>query len=336
MEYQTAQMLPWVLDMMLEISREKTGSVGASWPPRYDAHNSRVKGFCTRAIESREDARVMLQEARDVEASSPGATRTTIRAFVRQGLVEELRGAEGFSLEARFDASNAVAGHELAYFGRNTGARMPDAESFERELESVSRLVWGVGRTDLQSASLRVAASGYSLSRLNGNGLFEVDRLLELYREAYAEYTFDLTPQTVSGMLSNGNIVIVGRDRESQVVSSLIAEHVELALEHGRTIHLYELSDYATFRAHRGNGLITLMQMEAINSIRALPHGQEAVVYAEDRAAWMAVNKSSQRAGMTFSGTLMQHCVLVSDRDFGETGRFENLNVWAHIPSRGV
>ncbi|MFH0884624.1 MAG: hypothetical protein V1861_02860, partial [Candidatus Micrarchaeota archaeon] len=169
-----------------------------------------------------------------------------------------------------------------------------------------------------------------------GDGRQQVGRLLELYQEAYQEYTFTLTPQTVSDMLNNGNIVIVGQDQKAQVVSALIAEHVELALEHGRTVHLYELSDYATFRAHRGNGLITLMQMKAIDTIRKMPSGERAIIYAEDRAAWMAVNRSSQRAGMKYCGTLMQHCVIVSDRDFGEEGRFENLNVWAHMPSGGA
>jgi len=320
--------------MMLEMSKEKAGSVGASWPPRYDAHNNRVKGFCAAALDSRMDARRMFGLVKAVERTHPQATRTTVRAFLRAGLAEGLMGAEEpYRVEARVDARNAMPGYELVYFGRNIGARMPGPE-LELEMQSVRGML-ELERTDILSASARIALSGYSLSRLNGDAQAEVGRLLELYREAYQEYTFELTPQTVSGVLNNGNIVIVGRDREAQVVSSLIAEHCELRLEHGRTVHLYELSDYATFRAHRGNGLITLMQMQAIDTIRSLSHGDGAIIYAEDRAAWMAVNKSSQRAGMTYCGTLPQHCVLVSDRDFGEMGRFENLNVWAHLPSGG-
>jgi hypothetical protein len=255
---------------------------------------------------------------------------------VRSGLVEELRhdGAP-YQIEAGFDAGNALPGHALVYFARNAPARVPPSDVLERELDSVIGLA-SLERTDYLRAMTRIALNGYSLSRLNGDGQQEVRRLLSLYQEAYQEYTFEMTPQTISDMLNNGNIVIVGRDREAEVVSSLIAEHVALRLEHGKTVHLYELSDYATFRAHRGNGLITLMQMEAIEAIRALPHGAEAVIYAEDRAAWTAVNRSSQRAGMAYCGTLLQHCVLVSDRDFGEDGRLENLNVWAHLPNGAV
>ncbi len=316
----------------VQATHEKAGSVGAVWPPRYDAHNNRIKGFCTWPIENRRDTVSMFSTMNAAEKANPQATRTTVRAFVREGLMEGIRsGGMPYQVDASFDAGNAIGGHELVYFGRNTEQRMPSANVLERELSSVKEVA-GIDRADYLQAATRIAQKGYSLSRLNGNGHLEVGRLLDLYREAFQEYTFRITPRAIGDMLNNGNIVIVGRDCEAEVVSSLIAEHVELRLEHGKTVHLYELSDYATFRTHRGNGLITLMQMEVIDAIRTLPRGDEAIIYAEDRAAWMAVNKSSQKAGMSYCGTLLQHCVIVSDRDFGEEGRYENLNVWAQLP----
>ncbi len=317
---------------LLQSSHEKAGSVGASWPPRYDRHNNRVKGFFNGTVGSFEEARGAFSAVQSVESGFPQATRTTIRAFVRSGLVEGLRAESPYPVEASFDASNAVPGHDLVYFGRNAESRMPPAEVLGSELESVARMS-ALPRTGLLEAMRRIESNGYSLSRLNGNGMGEIPRLVELYAEAYQEYTFQLSPQTIRDMLSNGNIVIVGRDSGSGVVSSLVAEHVALDMEGGRTVHLFELSDFATFRAHRGMGLITLMQMEAIRAIRDA-YGEGAIIYAEDRAAWTAVNRSSQRAGMDYCGTLLQHCVIVSDRDFGEQGRLENLNVWAHVPGR--
>jgi hypothetical protein len=282
-----------------------------------------------------EEARGMFREVEDAQRAAPQATRTTVRAFVENGLVEGLRSESPIPVEASFDAGNAVGGHSIVYFGITTPSRMPPPEVTERELASV-KAIQELKKTEWSQALMRIAEAGYGVCRLNGESGQQVGRLLELYQEAYQEYTFTLTLQTVGDMLNNGNIVIVGQDQKAQVVSALIAEHVELTLEHGRTVHLYELSDYATFRAHRGNGLITLMQMEAINTIRGMAGGERAIIYAEDRAPWMAVNRSSQRAGMEYCGTLMQHCVIVSDRDFGEQGRFENLNVWAHLPSRGA
>jgi hypothetical protein len=77
---------------------------------------------------------------------------------------------------------------------------------------------------------------------------------------------------------------------------------------------------------------MTAMQMEVVSQIRALAHGPEAVIYSEDRAPWEAVNISSRRAGLEYGGTLPLHCVLVSDRSFGEQGTMENLNVWFAHP----
>jgi len=317
---------------LLHAAHEKAGSVGASWPPRHDAHNGRVKGFFNGTIGTFGEAREFFSTVSAVEASAPQATRTTVRAFVRSGLVEGLRQESPYPVEASFDASNAVPGHHLVYFGRNAQSRMPPREVLASELESVAQLR-ALARTPLMDALKRIEANGYSLSRLNGDGMREIPHLLELYAEAYQEYTFQLTPSAIRDMLSNGNIVIVGRDRDSEVVSSLVAEHAALGMNDGSTVHLFELSDYATFRAHRGMGLITLMQMEAIRAIRNA-FGDGAIIYAEDRAAWTAVNRSSQRAGMDYCGTLLQHCTIVSDRDFGEEGRLENLNVWAHVPKR--
>lgn len=318
--------------MTSETTMEKSGSVGASWPPVFDAHNSRVKGFCNSLIRSSGDAGRMFSLVSQAERTSAMATRTTFRAFVRSGMVEDLRKCSPYGVEANFDVSNALTGYSLVYFSRNTQARLPAAESLSLELGSVRRIL-DVERIDFNDARERVIRRGYSLSRLNGDDLAEIPRLLELYQEAYKEYTFQLCPKTVSDMLNNGNVVIVARDSQSRIVSSLIAEHVELRLDHGRIVHLYELSDYATFREHRGNGLMTILQMDAIGTIRSLHHGQESIIYAEDRSALEAVNRSSQRAGMDYCGTLLQHCVLVSDRDFGEEGRYENLNVWAHLLS---
>lgn len=315
---------------LAQIVNEKAGSVGASWPPRYDAHNNRIKGFCTRPIGSLGEAHRMLAMMRDVEAAHPQSTRTTVRAFMRQGLVEGLAESE-FAVEARVPAHNALPGHELVYFGRNSLERLPDREVLRSEMARAMMLDC-IDGIDARDALRRVTEAGYSISPLNGARLQAVEDLLVLYREAYQEYTFVISHGTITEILGNGNLVIAGTDGRGAIVSSLIAEHVRLGLENGVSVDLYELSDYATLRAHRGNGLMTLMQIEAIRAIREAEGGGKSIIYAEDRAPWTAVNRSSAKAGMSYYGTLLQHCVLVSDRDFAETGRYENLNVWAHVP----
>jgi hypothetical protein len=305
----------------------RSGSVGAVWPPRYDRHNERIKGFCPHVISSGRDAARMLAAVRESECANP-ATRITIRAFVRQGLVEGLNGRDGLLLEARMDADNAVRGCELVYLARNSPERSPPREVMERELGFV-RGVSSLSCEAPDDARGKVHRNGYTLAKLNGDGKLAVETLLSLYRETFSEYTFDITRDSVESMLGNGNIVMVGRDSRGGIVSSLVAEHCELPLENGQVVHLYELSDYATAREHRGKGLNTLMQIEAIGQIRSL-YGSDALIYSESRAAWGPVNYSSRRAGLSYCGTLLQHCIIVSDREFGEQGRFENLHVWMH------
>ena len=49
----------------------------------------------------------------------------------------------------------------------------------------------------------------------------------------------------------------------------MIAEHCTIPLQGHASVELYELSDYATLRSDRGNGLfMTAMQLEAIRRIR--------------------------------------------------------------------
>ncbi len=315
--------------------KAKVGSVGAVWPPAYDQHNNRVKGFYPHIVSGRKYARHLVNEIRSAQQKANGHTRTTVRAFANHGMVENIRQdleAGGLTIEAQFSASNAVNGCDLIYIGANKHERMPDPVILQQEMQSVQSLDT-VMPVQYRHARERVRQRGYSVSTLREVTRDDIDALLALYHEAYQRYTFEITDQTITGMLSNGNIVIVGRDQQAGIVSSLIAEHGQLLLEGGKIrLDLYELSDYATLKAHRRNGLITLMQMEAIRAIRSMERGHEAIVYAEDRAAWIAVNVSSKKAGMQYSGTLPKHCVLESDRDFQEQGEYENLNVWVHEP----
>ena len=309
------------------------GSVGATWPPFHNIPNARVKGFCPEHIVTREDLSRMLGTVRGVEENTPQATRTTIRAFVENGLLEGLqreRDVEGFRIEAAIPADNALTGHSIVYFGRNKPERIPAPKTLQAEMEGLGRVLSGVRPIDTEEAVSRVRNAGCCITRIDSNGGFDADvsRLLALYREAYQRYTIEMTEDAIRGLLGNGNLVVVAReDARREIVASLIAEHCIVQVG-GQEVHLYELNDFATFRSHRGMGLMTLMQIDAVRAIQRL-HDGRAVIYAEDRAAWEPVNRASQRAGLVYRGTLLHHCVLEADRSYGETGNMENLNVWS-------
>lgn len=307
---------------------EKVGSIGSA-RPTFDRRNRRVKGFSLLAHRSMDSVRRLFEDVRTVERENPRATRTTVRAFVRQGLVEQIRGdlELPYDVEAAVPAGNAVEGCSMVYFGRNTSERMPNPEIFRAELDSV-REVSTIQAVSRESAIKRTTDAGFRISDLTHPTEQDVRQLLELYREAYQKYTFEINEDTIGDMLNGNNIVLIARD-EQGIASALIAERCQLELEDGRKIWVVELSDYATLRRARRNGLTTAMQIEIVEMLRAMEGGSTSVIYAEDRAAWIAVNISSAKAGLTYFGTLPKHCILESDRDFLEHGQYETLNVWA-------
>jgi len=313
----------------------KVGSIGAAWPPAFDANNARVKGFCPAIIMSRNELeREAFAYANSARRAHPEATRTTFRAFVRRDLTEgiiRLNGNMDFSVEAAVPAGNAMPGFDLVYFGRNDSMRTPLAETRREENESVAAIRQSVARVSPAVAMARLTSNGYQVSMpINGelHNERDIEALLRLYQEAYQHYTFSINETTIQVMIGNGNRVVMARDSERQIASALIAEECELRLGNGRLVRLYELSDFATFRKDRGNGLMTALQIEAVRLIRNLPGGESAIIYAEDRAPWGAVNKSSQQAGLSFAGTLPWHCSIQSDRSVQYAGEYESLNVW--------
>lgn len=313
----------------------KAGSIGSAWPPALDASNARIKGICPTVIRDRKTLYLdAFAPASNARRAGPEATRTTFRAFVRRGLVEEIAKENGkmdFAVEARVPADNLMPGFDLVYFGRNDFVRMPPMEVRREENEGLARIRQEVPRVDREVAMARLTASGYQITMPKNGDVHnerDIERLLSLYQEAYQIYTFPINETTIQVMLGNGNRVVIARDADRQISSALIAEECKLRLSNGQTALMYELSDFATFRHDRGMGLMTAMQIEAVRLIRSLPGGERAIIYAEDRAPWQPVNKSSQQAGMNFAGTLPWHCTLLSDRNVNYASEYESLNVW--------
>ncbi|MFA6328944.1 MAG: hypothetical protein WCY41_05860 [Candidatus Micrarchaeia archaeon] len=311
------------------------GSVGAAWPPAFDAGNARIKGFCPSVITSRnglfQDA---FAHANNARRAHPEATRVTFRAFVRRGLLEGISRSCGkmeFSVEAVVPADNAVPGFDMVYFGRNESVRTPPEKLRRKENESLEGIRSTVARANPSEAIERVESGGYQISMPENGSVHneqDIRTLLNLYKEAYQQYTFPINETTIQVMVGNGNRVVVARDAGGQIASALIAEECELGLGNGMRVKLYELSDFATFEKHSGKGLMTALQIEAVKLIRSLPGGEKAIIYSEDRAPWSWVNKSSHKAGMEFAGTLPWPCAMMARRDVQYTGKYESLNVW--------
>ncbi|MEM4554534.1 MAG: hypothetical protein QXT25_01660 [Candidatus Anstonellaceae archaeon] len=298
------------------------GSVGL----HYDEHNRRIKGIYGKLICKKVDLEELFLKVADFESKNPSATRTTVRAFVRKGLIDGISKVAKFEVEAKMPADRAIKGFDLVYFGANKPERMPDAETTKNEIENIRYVLSSVSPIPQQKAFERVESCGYRIC-FSAQGKEDIRTLLNLYSEAYAKYTFEINEDTINYMLSNGNRVVLARNVEGKIVSVLIAEGCSFEID-GRLVRLFELSDFATFKAERGKGLITALQIAAINLIRSIY--PEALIYAEDRAPWLPVLKSSREAGMEYAGRLPFHCVLVSDRNFNyqQNYEYESLQVF--------
>jgi hypothetical protein len=326
-----------MIDMLLEHTKS-TGSVGAHWPPRHDERNKRIKGFANFLIDSEAGLSRLARVTEQSRESARDSTRTTVRAFVSsemvQSLLEGRSACSTLSIEARIPVHNAFEGYELVYFAQNSDARTQAPSVLKTELDAV-RMINGISSEEPSGVFSRLERGGYSISVLRHATERHIQTLQELYREAYVDYTFELSPQTIRDMVSNPeNMFIVATDRDGNIVSAMAAERAVVEVR-GADAILYELSDYATFRSHRGNGLMTAMQVFAADQLRRQPGGDMAIIFAEDRAAWTPVGISSKKAGMEYGGTLNQHCRLVADRDIGAEGNLEDLNVYFVPPFAG-
>jgi len=352
------------------------GSVGKVGVPIYDKNNNRIKGIFTTVVHDKSGLSAVFSKVNEAEKENPNADRTTFRAFVNRGLIDEIFMAQQLSRQERLVSSDVhlqvdgtagplmdsirqakekigidlayniegvirtngtVSGCDLVYFGKNTSVRTPNEKI--RALEGSSLLeAKQASQITPSSAYARLENGKYAIEVINDKtSPQDIDTMLALYKEAYDLYTFPINHETIRIMLGNGNRAYVARGEDGQISSVLVAEQATLRLDDGSTVNMYELSDFATFRKDRGHGIITALQIRATEDLRANdPH---AIVYAEDRAPWKAVNKSSKQAGLEHAGTLQFHCSIIADRDFSysQNGEghetYETLNVWAAPPA---
>jgi len=203
---------------------------------------------------------------------------------------------------------------DMVYLGRNTPDRLPIKTVFNKMLKTNCAQTKH-DRPDPASVFSKLESHGYVLERLSRSTSTlqtDLEALALLYKEALPVYMFEITSITLMDLLQNDrNIFLVVRNNQ-HIVSSLIAEHASLEID-GRTVSLFELSDFATseqvFGNHQGYGLMTALQLRAIRMIREICD-DEVFVYAEDRGQLPAVVRSSYNAGLTLVGALPIHVMI--------------------------
>ncbi len=330
------------------MSNQPPSSIGLAWPPKFDAHNARMKGFYPGLIDRYEGA-VGLSDALSIWAdairSNPEVQRASMRIVCTYGILREWFGEESditrHDLALRYSDYHAEAviplnmhfdGHAteencLVYVGYNRQNRKsPIRVAVVNSLGKYNQepVTPEYARTRVESARVRLTALETATPE-------EITRITDLFRASFQKYLFEINYENVGALLSDSLFTLVGRNDDGLIVSTLVAEHAQTSIA-GRAIHIVELSEFATDSAYRGHGLITALQFMALDRLRELLPHQDTVVYAEARAPWIPVNISLKRAGFSNCGFIEQHCVLVGDRSPGMqyAGDYEDLVVWTH------
>lgn len=312
-------------------------SIGASWPPKYDARNRRIKGICNDQISSIQELMHVFRQANAIASEHPNSTRSTFRVFATKELISRVNDAqnEGYKVEAVIPSDYAIPGCDLVYFARNNKERVPAQFISNAEME-ILEAVQQVAPVPFKTTIAQIQGLGYKIELLDGKNARESDvrALLKLYHTAYTTYLFDINEETVRCMIGGENRAFIGRNNFGQIVSVVIVEHELLTLGNGAKVDLFELTDGATSKCERGNGLMTAMFQTAVNLLRGETGGASAIIYAEARAPWEAINAAIQKAGHHYAGTLENACSIIGERNIDYEGTYESLNVWYDLPTK--
>lgn len=301
------------------------GMVGALYA---DPANVRTKGFVPRVFEDAVGVQGFLEEA--VLSIDSTSTRVTIRVFVPTSVGETeldrisipIDGWDAvLQLEAYVpDQSRTLA---IAYFGANIGSRVATQEVAEAVTMNMANLGWLDGR------SPRTLADGFELQvsapSKNGLSMVDVERLCDIYSHAFTSYLVDLDDaELISGMCT-GNLVIVVRSDEGEIVSVAMAELAEIELDNGATVTVAEISEVATHVDFRGRGFARVLYLQIVDQLAAA--GVD-FVYTEARGNHAPICMAAAKAGMRVRGVLSQHCVIGSTAsDVPDESRFGDLVV---------
>jgi hypothetical protein len=233
-------------------------------------------------------------------------------------------------VEAAMEVSRVIPGYVLVYLGFNAPGRIAPVEVVAAERARLER-VSTMQLTTREAAFAKLDDANLRIERLTHPSDADLLQITRLYRQAFQRYLFPITTRTVAEVVNNGNLTLIVRDSSGRIVSSLVAEHAPFAVG-SRTLNMIELSEAATDRRCRGNGLLTALYLEVVDRLRGTHDPVDTIVYVESRAPWEPVNIATRRAGFELCGMTSQHCVIVSDRSPGMQyrGNLEDLGIWMH------
>lgn len=287
------------------------GKIGEMY---YDQKNNRIKFFSVDIHKCADSVDDLVQSGLDM-MQNHGATRLNARFFVRRDIRLS-------NVEAIIPLKPIYEDISLVFIGINDSVRVSSHHIKKQEDQII---------IDVQkSHPKRHKTQGHIIERLNPYNitLHDLDDLVKLYNESFTTYTSDLNQDTVKAMIENSVVYGVRDLDRRQIVSTSVAE-MGLIKTSEFDFRICELSEMATKKEYRGNGLVTQATRMLIQDIQS----DVDLIYAEARACHGAINKSFHNLGFRYAGRLKKQCILSGDHEVSEEGPYENLNVWYIIPN---
>lgn len=287
------------------------GQIGVMY---YDSTNNRIKFFSSDIHSSAQSIDSLIGQGIGMMQQN-AATRLNARFFVRGNYRNK-------NIEARIHLNNGFSGIDLVFIGVNAQERTDTTAVTSAEDELISNVLAG-------QPSRRSIPDMYQIQRLSTASLCEEDinSMVELYGEAFTTYTAVLDAGSVSAMVENSVVYAVRERQTGKIVSTAVAE-IGVIQTPEREFRICELSEMATRREHRRQGLVTAATRTLIEEIR----DSVDLIYAEARACHMPINQSFFNMGFSYAGRLSKQCVLSGDHEVSESGPYENLHVWYILP----
>ncbi|MBW2985503.1 GNAT family N-acetyltransferase, partial [Candidatus Woesearchaeota archaeon] len=154
----------------------------------------------------------------------------------------------------------------------------------------------------------------------------DVEQIVELMSRAYTrdEEVIMWYEPTIGNIYNTlrDSVTTIARDQENNIVSISISEPAEGLRVEGEEIITYEVSDCATFPAHRSRGLLQACFEELLET----PEMRQAdIVFSESRIVHTPINRALMNYGFEFGGILRNHVYIGGDRDLPENNDIETL-----------
>lgn len=248
--------------------------------------------------------------------SKSGSSRLSVRALVRNGMLERLQteiSSRGASIEASLPANDT---YTIVYIGYNTPQRELSSELRDQHNKAIEKAISSYGHSQSAIASLAreiINQNNYSTRIVGGSerqfSSSERERIYQLLS------TFGYNNEGAENLITNDRNIIglvyknIG-DMQT-VVGISVTERRSLTLTNGANIHIAEVTDGTVSQESNGKSLYSRLLSEVFVYI-AENFKDLSIIYAESNVSSAPLLKTAAIQGRTFSGILPNHANIMN------------------------